>query len=61
MLAAPPSYLQTAQVRELLLVMPRIGPARADRLLAGSRIAHAKTVAGLSERQRTELVRLLGR
>jgi hypothetical protein len=31
--AEPPSYLQTAQVRELLLVMPPIGPARADRLL----------------------------
>ena len=58
--ADPPACAQTAKVRELLLAVPRIGPARADRLLARCRIAHAKTLAGLSERQRGELVELLG-
>jgi S13-like H2TH domain len=57
----PPSCVQTAKVRELLLVVPGIGPARADRVLARCRIAHAKTVAGLSDRQRAELVALLTR
>src|SRR6266702_7669525 len=47
-LADPPPCAQTAKVRELLLVVPRIGPARADRLLAHRRIAHTKTVGGLS-------------
>jgi hypothetical protein len=59
--ADPPSCVQTAKVRELLLVVPRIGPARADRLLAHCRIAHAKTIGGLSDRQRAELAELLGR
>jgi hypothetical protein len=61
LVAEPPTCVQSAKVRELLLAVPRIGPARADRLLARSRIAHAKTVAGLSDRQRAELVELLAR
>jgi hypothetical protein len=48
-------------VQELLLVVPRLGPARADRTLARCRIADAKTVGGLSDRQRAELVELLTR
>ncbi len=60
-LADPPACALTAKVRALLLVVPRIGPARADRALARCRIAHAKTVGGLSDRQRAELVELLGR
>jgi len=59
--ADPPACTQTAKVRELLLVVPRIGPARADRLLARCRIAHGKTLGGLSDRQRAELIELLGR
>jgi hypothetical protein len=43
------------------LAVPRIGPARADCLLARSRIARAKTVAGLSDRQRAKLLELLAR
>jgi hypothetical protein len=44
--ADPPACPLTAKVGELLLVVPRIGPARADRALARCRIAHAKTVGG---------------
>jgi hypothetical protein len=61
LVADPPACVQTAKVRELLLVVPGIGPARADRVLAHCRIAHAKTVGGLSDRQRAELVELLAR
>jgi hypothetical protein len=61
LVADPPSCVRTAKVRELLLVVPRIGPARADRLLGRCRIAHAKTVGGLTDRQRAELVELLAR
>jgi hypothetical protein len=56
LVAEPPACVQTAKVRELLLAVPRIGPVGADRALARCRIAHAKTIAGLSERQRAELV-----
>jgi S13-like protein len=58
--ADPPACARTAKVRELLLAAPGIGPARADRLLARCRIAPAKTLAGLTDRQRGELVELLG-
>ena len=60
MLTDPPPCAQTAKLRELLLAVPRIGPARVHRALAHCRIASAKTVAGLSDRQRGELIELLG-
>jgi hypothetical protein len=58
-LVDPPRCASTAKLRELLLACPGLGPAKADRLLSRCRIAHAKTVAGLTERQRTELLGLL--
>jgi ribosomal protein S13 len=36
--------------------MPMIGSVRAARILARCGIAHSKTVAGLTERQRNELI-----
>jgi len=58
-LVDPPRCATTAKLRELLLVCPRLGPAKADRLLSRCRIAHTKTVAGLTQRQRTEVLDLL--
>jgi hypothetical protein len=60
-LADPPPCAQTARVRELLVAVPGIGPARASRALFHCRIAEAKTIAGLSGRQRAELINLLKR
>jgi hypothetical protein len=56
LLAQPPECVRTAKVYDLLLAVPKIGPAKAGRLLGRCRIAQAKTVAGLSERQRRELI-----
>lgn len=58
-LVEPPACAATARVYELLLAVPKVGPARATRWLAHCRIALSKTVAGLSERQRRELLELL--
>ena len=60
-LADPPPYAQSARVRDLLVCVPGIGPARASRALSHCRIAEAKTIAGLSDRQRAELIDLLQR
>jgi hypothetical protein len=60
-LSDPPAYTRTATLRDLLLAVPKLGPTRVDRALARCRIASAKTVAGLSERQRTEVIELLRR
>ena len=60
-LAAPPECVKTQKVQALLLALPRYGPARVARLLAQCQISSAKTVGGLSERQRGELIgRLCG-
>jgi S13-like H2TH domain len=55
-LAAPPACAETQKLHDLLLAVPGYGPARVARLLARTRISHSKTVAGLSDRQRAELL-----
>jgi S13-like H2TH domain len=55
----PPPCAQTAKLRDLLLAVPKIGPARVTRTLAHCRIADSKTSAGLSDRQRAALIQLL--
>ena len=54
----PPDYVLTAKVYDMLLAVPRLGRVRAGRLLTQCRISQAKTIVGLSERQRGELVDL---
>jgi hypothetical protein len=60
-LAQPPAYAKTAKVRDLLLAVPKVGPARAARFLSRCRIAPSKTVGGMTERQRSELIELFRR
>lgn len=57
----PPEFLLTAKVIDLLLVVPKYGHVKATRILTKCRISQAKTVGGLSDRQRAELVQTLGR
>ena len=59
LLAEPPEYLASAKVVELLVAVPGYGPAKAARLLERRRVNPKKTVAGLSERQRDELIEAL--
>ena len=60
-LAEQPEYVQTAKVFDLLIAVPKFGRVKAGRILTACRIAQAKTVGGLSERQRGELLALLDR
>lgn len=55
----PPEFLKTAKVMDLLLVVPKFGRVKAARVLTRCRISQAKTVGGLSERQRAELCETL--
>ena len=55
-LAEPPECVRTARVRDVLLALPKIGAVKAGRILAECGIAHSKTLSGLTERQRTELL-----
>lgn len=54
-LGDPAPEVATMKVRDLLLALPKWGPQKADRLLLMARVSHAKTVGGMSERQRREV------
>ncbi len=61
LLDSPPEYVTTAKVFDMLLAVPKYGRVKANRVLNQCRISPAKTIGGLSERQRGELVTLLRR
>lgn len=58
-LGEPPTYVRSAKVTDLLVAVPGVGPTRATRLLKRCAISEAKTVGGLTERQRSALINLL--
>jgi hypothetical protein len=61
LLREPPAYVETAKVFDMLLAVPKYGRVKVTKILAQCRISPSKTIGGLSERQRTELVSLLRR
>ena len=60
-LGKPPGYVETAKVIDILMAVPKFGRVKATRFLNQCRISQSKTVGGLSERQRSELIALLDR
>jgi hypothetical protein len=60
-LRQPPEYVSTAKVFDILMAVPKFGRVKAARFLNQARISQSKTVGGLSERQRAELVGLFAR
>src|SRR5438067_12554800 len=61
LLLSPPEYLETAKVFDLLLAVPKYGRVKVNKILSQCKISPSKTVGGLSERQRRELVALMRR
>jgi len=61
LLLDPPEYIETAKVFDMLLAVPKYGRVKVNKVLTQCRISPSKTIGGLSERQRDELVRLLRR
>jgi S13-like H2TH domain len=57
----PPQYVSTAKVIDILMAVPKFGRVKAARFLNTCRISQSKTVGGLSDRQRTELIGLFNR
>ena len=60
-LEEPPEYVSTAKVFDILMAVPKFGRVKAARFLTQCRISQSKTVGGLSDRQRTELISLFHR
>src|ERR1700712_5805373 len=61
LLLEPPEYIETAKVFDMLLAVPKYGRVKVNKVLTQCRISPSKTIGGLSERQRDELVKLLRR
>jgi hypothetical protein len=61
LLTKPPEYVETAKVFDMLLAVPKYGRVKVNKILGQCRISPSKTIGGLSERQRTELVSMLRR
>lgn len=57
----PPLEVATMKVFDLLLSAPKMGRVKVNRLITHCRISPSKTVEGLSERQRGEIVMHLRR
>jgi hypothetical protein len=60
-LAEPPEYVSTAKVFDMLMAVPKFGRVKSLRMLNQCRISQSKTVGGLSDRQRHELIDLFNR
>ena len=60
-LGNPPEYVSTAKVIDILMAVPKFGRVKAARFLNTCRISQSKTVGGLSDRQRSELIDLFQR
>ncbi len=61
LLLKPPEWLGSAKVFDIILAVPKYGRVKVNRILNQCRISPSKTIGGLSERQRAELVALLRR
>lgn len=59
-LLAPPDFMLTAKVIDLLMAAPKRGRVKSTRIMEHCRISVSKTVGGLSERQRAALLEQLG-
>lgn len=57
----PPEWLASMHLFDLMMAMPKYGRTKVNRILTQCRISPSKTVGGLSERQRHEVVSYLRR
>jgi hypothetical protein len=61
LLLDPPEWVMTAKVFDMILAVPKYGRVKANKILGQCRISPSKTIGGLSQRQRAELVQMLRR
>jgi hypothetical protein len=52
----PPEFAASMKVYDVLVAVPKLGPVRARRLMCRCGISDAKTLIGMTERQRLALI-----
>lgn len=55
-----PEDFSTMKVLDALMATPKVGRVKANRALAAARVSPSKTFGGISDRQRDELMMVLG-
>lgn len=60
-LISPPEWTENMKIFDLLMSVPKIGRVKIDRLLRQHKISPSKTIGGMSDRQRNDLVYSLRR
>lgn len=58
-LADPPEYALTMTLWDLVMAMRKYGRVKTNKVLTTCRVSPSKTIGGLSDRQRAEVVRML--
>ena len=61
LLLDPPDWVLSAKAFDMILAVPKYGRVKANKILTQCRNSPSKTIGGLSERQRAELVGMLRR
>lgn len=61
LIAQPPEEIETMKVFDLVLATPKHGRVKTNKVLQQCRISPSKTIGGISDRQRDELIGLIGR
>lgn len=61
LLLDPPTYILTMKLFDLVLACPKYGRVKVNKILTQCRISPSKTIGGMSQRQRSEIVSMLGR
>ena len=61
LLLDPPEWVLSAKAFDMILAVPKYGRVKVNKILSQCRISPSKTIGGLSERQRNELVHMLRR
>ena len=61
LLLDPPDYVLSAKAFDMILAVPKYGRVKANKIRTQCRFSPSKTIGGLSERQRAELVQFLRR
>lgn len=61
LLLEPPEYVETMKLFDAMLACPKYGRVKVNKVLQQCRISPSKTIGGLSQRQRTEVVSMLRR
>ena len=59
-LETPPDWLDTAKVFDILLAAPKVGRVKASKALNRAGVSPSKTIGGMTDRQRHDLLDLLG-